>query len=177
MWGYQKKSTNFLNNFLYFLSKLFLINHIINVLMTMVKSSNPRTQTEVIENGDAHSSIQFHVFTSTVTHSLQNTIRYALSPKHYPFPLTLTNSDPSLPIAKCQFTEPSRLTWHLFLINPKDFSIPISLSLSLSLSVVSLWIQNHERMWFYLELACDFRFDLNQSVCFRFDQKLIIVIF
>ena len=54
--------------------------------MTMVKSSNPRTQTEVIENGDAHSSIQFHVFTSTVTHPLQNTIPF-LSPSPTQIPL------------------------------------------------------------------------------------------
>ena len=55
--------------------------------MTMVKSSNPRTQTEVIENGDARSSgIQFHVFTSTVTHSLQNTIPF-LSPSPTQIPL------------------------------------------------------------------------------------------
>ena len=48
--------------------------------MTMVKSSNPCTQTKEIENGDAHSSsIQFHVFTSTVTHSLQNTIPFLSS--------------------------------------------------------------------------------------------------
>ena len=26
---------------------------------------------------------------------------------------------------------------------------------------VRLWIQNHKRMWFYLEPGCDFRFDLN----------------
>ena len=135
--------------------------------MTMVKSSNPHTQNR--GNQKWWRTFFKHPVPCLYIYS------YALSPKHYPFPLTLTNSDPSLPIAKCQLTEPSRLTWHLFLINPKDFYS--NLSLSLSLSVVSLWIQNHERMWFYLELACDFRFDLNQSVCFRFDQKLIIVIF
>ena len=88
LWGYKKNWLIYLIIFYIFyknVSKLFL--NIPNVLMTMFKSINPRTQIEAIENGDAHSSgIQFHVLTSTVTHSLQNTIPF-LSPSTTQIPL------------------------------------------------------------------------------------------
>ena len=142
--------------------------------MTMVKSSNPHTQNR--GNQKWWRTFFKHPVPCLYIYS------YALSPKHYPFPLTLTDSDPPLPIAKyqprtshrplwltpsrtlpTQLIEPSRLTCNFFLINPKDFYS------NLSCAVVHLWIQNHKCMWFYLELGCDFRFDRTW--------KLIIVIF
>ena len=91
----------------------------------MVNPSNPRTQTEGIENGVAHSSgIQFHISTSTVTHSLQNTIPFlSSSPTQIPlFQLQNVYRDRVIipsdslhhPPGSTRWTRPDcRRTWHL----------------------------------------------------------------